>query len=270
MQYLQNFYESQLGIGNKFSLQSPIVEIYQTTHPASYYPTHQSSPGSEQAGWFYQNVVSDGFQLTGGGFNDPNNRWIFYIDSDIACTQYIGANSGVAVLASNDLRGLTGQQYVPNCPNGPVDNGPPSRWIGGLGHELAHTFLVPHPAGCDAGNCIGGTFAGNSLMWTGFIIYPNTYFLPCDRQALLSTGFFSIPPNAYVSVHGQLTTTDGRGVAGALISLTDQNNGVVRYGLSNSFGHYRFTEMLSGRIYTIQPKHKRNQFNSSYTKYSHV
>jgi len=40
--------------------------------------------------WFWQNALADGFALTEGQFDDPLNRWIFYLDADPECDQLVG------------------------------------------------------------------------------------------------------------------------------------------------------------------------------------
>lgn len=191
--HLQDFYQKELGNDYAYTLHTPIVEVYQTANPASYYSTHPSGPTRPPESWFNENLLNDGFNLSGGRFDDPNNRWIYYIDADPACDQYIGGTNGVADLSANDFRGLVGEQNIPRCParEGP-DRGGKYRWIGGLGHELGHALGLPHPPGCDNnGNCDGGSNAYYSLMYLGFRYYPNTYLLPENKQFLLNTGFFS-------------------------------------------------------------------------------
>lgn len=197
---LQDFYKKELGNGYTFALHSPIVEVYQTSHPASFYSTNNPNPNRNPpfapSLWFNSNMVADANLLAGASYNDPNNRWIIYIDADPACGQGIGGNAGIATLAKNDLRGLVGEQNIPSCSNEQPDRGSKNRWIGGLGHELSHTFNVPHPPGCGSASgstygCTGGVFAANSLMWVGYAFYPNTYLLPEDKQIFLNSGFFS-------------------------------------------------------------------------------
>jgi hypothetical protein len=212
--HLQAFYQGQLGSGFAFSLHSPIVEVFQTSHAASFYST---GGNATQAG-FWTSVLSDGFALSGGGFNDPSNRWIYYIDADPTCGQVTGGTSGVALLPANDLRGLTGQPNVPPCVGQPPDLNGPCRWVGGLGHELGHAFGLPHPPGCDQGTC--SQFAAQSLMYLGYINYPNTYFLDADKSALLATGFFSVlsplqAPDCAVPTEAKLET----------ITVTGYDNG---------------------------------------------
>lgn len=187
---LRLFYSDQIGGGYAFTLHSPIVEVYQTPHTAEFYSTGDNA----RPGGLWEGVLADGFALTGGGFNDPNNRWIFYVDVDPICGQYSGGTSGVALLPANDLRGLTNQATVPTCPGDPSTLLSVNRWIGGLGHELGHAFNLPHPPGCDSGACTGGLYAYNSLMYVGYSIYPNTYLLDEDKTQLLATGFFSVQP----------------------------------------------------------------------------
>lgn len=247
---LQGFYQNEVGNGNRFSLHSPTVEFYQTSHNSAWYSTN---PIGSQGSRFFENTLSDGFALSGGGYNDPNNRWLFYIDADPACGQWMGGGSGIAVMSANDLRGLAGEQYVITCQSSPPDQAPVGRWIGGAGHELGHAFGLPHPPGCDQGNCAGGSFSMNSLMWLGFRIYPNTYFLAAEKQALLATGFFS---NDFpVSIRGRVTREDGRGLFAVQVSMTDQG-GNVRTAMTNPFGYYRFLNVTANQAYTVAARHK--------------
>ena len=256
--HLQNFYTSEMGNGLHFTLRSPVVETFQLAHDSAYYKSHQSAPNAPQWLWFWENVLNEAFVLTGGGFNDPNNRWIFHIDADCACGQVIGGNSGVSVMAANDFRGLTGEQNIPACPAEPPDNSGYFRWVGGAAHEIGHSFNLPHPPGCGGpGGCTGGTTAANSLMWFGYALYPNTYLLPSDKQTLLNSGFFT---NAVsVTVSGRVTRGDGRGVAGARMILTNQSE--TRYALTNHFGYYRFIGVPGGASYFVLAEHKSHVFN---------
>jgi hypothetical protein len=184
---LQIFYRNELGDDTTFSLNKPIVEVVPTPHLASWYSTNPAGPFSV---WFFNNVVTEGFALTGGRFFDPSNIWVFYIDSDPACGQLVGATSGVAVLPANDLRGLAGESNIPPCPADPPDTAGVCRWIGGLGHELGHAFGLPHPPGCEdadpATSC-----PSNTLLWLGYITYPETFLLDDDKARLRQSPFFS-------------------------------------------------------------------------------
>jgi len=200
---LQIWYRNEMGNGKTFLLHTPMVEIYETPHPASWYA---ANPAGDFVVWFWNNALADGFALTGGRFFDPENRWIFYIDADPACGQLTGGTSGVALLPANDLRGLTGQQNRPPCLGEPPDTAGICRWVGGLGHELGHAFDLPHPAGCEDSD--PATFCpSDSLLWLGFREYPDTYLLPEDKVQLNASPFFlpinlpeTLPPCGVVSV----------------------------------------------------------------------
>ena len=240
----QRFYRDQLGGGLTFSLHAPAVEVYQTPHAAAFYSTGGGS------GSFWARVLDDGFELTGGGFNDPNNRWVFYVDADPACGQGIGGTQGVALLAANDLRGLTGQANVPVCPNQFPDTFGVNRWVGGLGHELGHTFDLPHPPGCDAGRCAGGSHASNSLMWTGYALYPNTYLLDDNKTQLLATSFFnvlSLDPSAKYAVVGRVANDDDTPLVGATVTINETQASVM----TDANGEFGFANLPSGGSYTV-------------------
>jgi len=255
---LQRFYREQLGGGLAFSLHSPAVEVYQTPHAAAFYSTGDNA----RAGGFFEGVLADGFALTGAGFNDPNNRWVFYVDADPACGQHIGGTQGVALLAANDLRGLTGQANVPACPNEFPDPFGVNRWVGGLGHELGHTFNLPHPPGCDAGHCAGGSHAANSLMWTGYAVYPNTYLLEENRTQLLATDFFnvlSLDPSAKYSIVGRVVGADNTPVVGATVTISETLASVT----TDANGEFGFANLPSGGNYTVSVAKAGQRFSPS-------
>ena len=193
IEHVQRFYHSELGLGQTFSLSDPIVEVRESSHSSSYYAT--SSAGGDPVTSFWYNVVNDGFGLTGGGFNDPNAVWLYYIDADNQCGQMGGGGtSGVAAFPANDLRGLAGESLVSACVGDLPDGYAPPlcRWVGGMAHELGHAFGLPHPPGCDEGTaaCDYGSVLYNSLMWMGYSTYPATYLLADDTATLGMSRFF--------------------------------------------------------------------------------
>jgi hypothetical protein len=240
---LQRFYRNQLG-GVGFTLHAPIVEVYQLPHPAAFYSTADNA----RPGGFYEGVLADGFALTGGGFNDPNNRWIYYADADNICGQYTGGTQGIALLPGNDLRGLTSQTTVPTCPGDHPSLLSVNRWIGGLGHELGHSFNLPHPPGCDNGNCDGGSFAFNSLMYIGYSIYPNTYLLAADKTQLLTSpltqDFFSVQA---FKISGQVRWNNS-GLGGVTVTLSGSMNASAT---TDAGGNYSFSNLTAGQQFTI-------------------
>jgi len=101
--------------------------------------------------------------------------------------QYSGGTSAVALMGENDLRGLSREPLIPINPADPWDLYDPGlgRWIGGGGHELGHALGLPHPPGSPGGP------DDWSLMYYGYLTYPNTYLRADDRAQLLRSGFFT-------------------------------------------------------------------------------
>ena len=141
--------------------------------------------------------------------NDPSARWAVYIDADPAPGQSGGAAlAGVTIIGAPDLRGLIG-----------LEPAPPGRWVGGLGHELGHTFGLPHPLDCLAPTPAAGCpydalnypfdVVGGALMQFGYLTYPATYFLPEERQFLATTPYIGVVDGtpATIPEPGALTLT---------------------------------------------------------------
>lgn len=180
---LQGWFADQLG-GSTFSTPSDSVAWYQTSHPSSWYQANPSNP-SFYAGRFWESALADAFALTGGRFNDPDDRWLFYIDADPLAGQYTGGTSAVALFPANDLRGLNGEPPVPINRGDPTVNPGFSRWVGGMGHELGHAFGLGHPVDSPGGR------DDYALMYLGYLTYPDTYLRASDKTALLASGFFA-------------------------------------------------------------------------------
>lgn len=62
-----------------------------------------------------------------------------------------------------------------------------------------------------------------------------------------------------VSISGRVTNEGGRGLGGVYVSLTD-SGGNTRISLTNPFGYYGFSNVLSGQMYTIGASAKRYNF----------
>lgn len=136
-------------------------------------------------GRFWEMVLEDAFALTGACFDDPENRWVFNIDAEPLCGQVIGGTSGVGLNGSNDLRGPIGLPLLLDCPCEPTQNPGFGRWVGGFGHELGHALGLPHPEGSPGGSHDG------SLMYLGYLTFPETYLQPYELAILKASGFLS-------------------------------------------------------------------------------
>ena len=118
--------------------------------------------------------------------------WVLYVDAEERCPEAdepheLGrGGNGVTMLPWNDLE-LMVRRGVEYCGQ------PTGRdfWgvVGGLAHELGHTFHLPHPPGCDEGLA---TCDGEALMAYGYAQYPHTYFRD-DHKVILRRSPFIKP-----------------------------------------------------------------------------
>ena len=186
---LQSWYRRQLG-GVTFSLYEATPEWCQMSEPADFYAVGHA--------W---NKVLAGVQHCAPvtrGFSDFT--WVIYVDVEEDCDEYhrlgdagheLGrGGQGLTIVARADLEGLTNPGEYYHCGEGPY-RGTLGRWIGGLGHELAHGFGLPHPPGCDPwARATCDEQETRSLMHVGYTEYPETYLLPSDKEILKNSPFF--------------------------------------------------------------------------------
>ncbi|MDQ3801006.1 MAG: M12 family metallo-peptidase [Acidobacteriota bacterium] len=67
------------------------------------------------------------------------------------------------------------------------------------------------------------------------------------------------PTAASVPIGGRVTTSEGNGISGAIVSLMDQN-GQTRIARTNAFGYYRFDEIVVGNTIILNAASKRYTF----------
>lgn len=92
--------------------------------------------------------------------------------------------------------------------------------------------------------------------YTTFIVSGST----STQGALCSTNGVALGTTAApVSLSGRVLTGNGRGLANALVYLTDQE-GKSQMARTNSFGHYRFADVEAGQSATVTVVSKRYQF----------
>lgn len=63
-----------------------------------------------------------------------------------------------------------------------------------------------------------------------------------------------------VSLSGRITNATGRGLAGIYLTLTNDDDEVLGYTLTNGFGYYTFPSISSNEIYTVYASSKRYNF----------
>ncbi|MGV6809719.1 MAG: hypothetical protein ACWA5U_07575, partial [bacterium] len=164
---LQDFYLAEMGNGKTFFVNSPVVEVLKSRY---------SSLIFSESMW--TTAIDETILHFNAMWNDPENRWLLFVDSDVACDgEGIGGTNGFAVMGANDLRGLSNEEQIYNCEkdkNVPQYN-TPARWVGGLGHELGHSWLLPHPDGCEPQ--ITSECPKEALMFLGYANYPDTFLL---------------------------------------------------------------------------------------------
>ena len=226
---VQSWYRRELG-GLTFSLSSAAPEECQLDQPHDFY-----------ARYSWQRVL-DGVQHCAPvqGFSS-DHVWVVYPDVVTECSPTGSAGDGIdgygelgrggpglTMLSGYDLEGLNEPGDYIYCGEGPYP-GPLERWIGGLGHELAHAFGLLHPPGCDAGlpSC-----DYESLMHLGFVTYPHTYLRADDKETLLrspfigtrsSSGLLPPPPPDASRVTGSVAASDGSAVEEIRVSLVGED-----------------------------------------------
>jgi hypothetical protein len=87
-----------------------------------------------------------------------------------------------------------------------------------------------------------------------------TTFITDGNGFLCSTNGVALPPTAAsVSISGRVLTSSGRGLAKALVQLTD-SEGNTRTARTNPFGFYRFEDVQAGQTVILTVVSKQFQF----------
>lgn len=181
MKHLQRWYREQSDNGKTFKLHDPIVEIIRSSHETSWFYTNPAGNNPSLYLWF--NSVSE----ASAKFFDQNYTYVIYVDVE-APGQAVGGSGGVTLLPQHDILGMIGQNALePRV----------CRWVGGLGHELGHALGLPHPPECDSHQAPDNSIPCQSLMYLGYLIYPDTYLLADNKDRLNQSPFIvPLPPNA--------------------------------------------------------------------------
>jgi hypothetical protein len=176
LRHLQLWLADQLGDGHTIDLAFPTVEVLRSNREEDWFADHLVDPGAPHLNFWF-NVAEE----VGVDWFDRTQIRIVYIDAQNPPDQPTGGAPGFALLPRPDVLGISGR------------NGPVCRWVGGLGHEALHAMGIPHPEGCDewAPEC-----DEESLMWLGYITYPNTYLTTRDVGMLMASNFIRAQPVA--------------------------------------------------------------------------
>lgn len=180
---LQKWYGKQLD-GPTFRLHDPVVEIVHSRRPAKWF--YANPNGNNKDDWGFNNTQDEVKRIFGKRFNTKQFDWIIYSDGPGNKGRACG---GVACLPEDDLLGLVGKH--------PAQKNP-LRWIGGMGHELGHSFGLPHPADTKKN--------ADAIMWTGmYDKYPDkAYLTEDDKKILMRSPFFYYENNKPVFELGKV------------------------------------------------------------------
>ena len=86
-----------------------------------------------------------------------------------------------------------------------------------------------------------------------------------DRSLSTSAIITTVPTAAPASVTGRVTDRYGRGISYARVQILNAGTGETRYATTNTFGFYRFDDLVVGDAYTMNATHKRYVFGGTQT-----
>lgn len=163
------------------------VAIVRSEKPARWFSSAEPGAGF---GAFYRNTAEELKRLGIARTSDATVRTVVYVDADHVCGQSGAAGGALAVVSANDLRGLVGETIVPACERAnPAEVAGRCRWVGGLVHELLHTFGLRHPDRSPA--CQSPQCRAEALMMQGFMRYPRARLLDEEKEILLRSPFIA-------------------------------------------------------------------------------
>lgn len=161
------------------------------------------------------------------GYNlikNPQGAWFVPTEGDVIRID--------PLLGALGLNGGTTLNYLPN-PNSPLIDRIPNGVNGCGGFDQRG---VSRPADSD----------GNGVA-------------ACEKG---STERASAPTAASVSVTGRILSSSGRGIANAVVAMTDPS-GNTRFARTSTFGYYRFDDVQVGGTYIFTVSSKRYEFGAT-------
>lgn len=176
---VQRWYFDRLANHETFGLAEPLVQTVQTKHPESWYSATAGKWDDREALWAA--TMREAFRLTGGNYDDSQHIWVYFLDADLPRIPAQGT-SGVALLLREEISNLVGLQ--PSC-----------QTIGTIAHELGHAFGLKHPPECDSHQKPDDAPECESVSYLGGYSFPDSGFLPPERERLLrSSAFATVTP----------------------------------------------------------------------------
>jgi PKD repeat protein len=165
---LQAWYKSAMGNNKTFTLNPLVLDTLTGLHDSAWYNSANGTiSGTDPRYYGFYNTYYEMQQLLGSSFSTSNYVYFVYV----AAPGGGAGSTGFCAMGDQDLLGLLGKN---------PENLNINRWIGGGGHELGHSFGLPHP---DNQN-------GQALMWTGYLTYPNCILQQSDKDILNASLFF--------------------------------------------------------------------------------
>lgn len=196
MRQTQEFYAREAG--KTFSMPFGMPKACAMPNTATYYGSRD--PITNAGSW--QKVDAALTDCLGAARNQVDI--VAYADIPSTCSsdqwdRLGGGTDNLTIMGENDLKGLNGQTGMIDPCSGvaPPEYGV-KRWVGGLAHEVGHSFGLDHPdailATCPSGSTWTSACqrAYSSLMYVGYIDgVETTYLLDVDKQQLQTSPYFS-------------------------------------------------------------------------------
>ncbi|WP_010523174.1 T9SS type A sorting domain-containing protein [Aquimarina agarivorans] len=161
---LQRWFHEQLG-GRTFAINTPIVEVINSNKDSSWF-IENPNVIFERRFWPIFNTIVEANKLIGAEQSDPNFIWLIFNDIP---DDNGASRPSIAYLTGNDLAGSINQN--PNITG-------PNRIIGGVGHELGHSFSLVHPEDIPENR--------TAIMWTGIHTYPDAILREDEKEKILN------------------------------------------------------------------------------------
>ena len=165
--HVQGWYREQLGTTFMIAPTSP-----QTCKLAQITENYVGANG-------WDRVIADLQHCAPVGYLAQWDTWVIYADVDPPCGDEADAafelgrgGNGITILHRGDLNGVSLEDSDTYAPCDWLRRGQDG-WFGGLAHELGHAFGLGHPEGGD-----------ESLMWTSWYYYPDTFLNDADKAYL--------------------------------------------------------------------------------------